>query len=468
MRLFSLRSFLRGFTGWVALSLVLFSGCKTYLKPERPTAQGASKVFPREVSKMALPIEISIPHLEKEINAVLDGELYRDMSYTNNGGDDLKLRISKIFPIKLRGEGQGIHYELPLRIWVDMRKEFMGFKVSEDMSLDILVKLHSDLSLNPDWSVQSKTRATSFRFLTAPVLDLGVTQVNLTSYLNEIIQEQLSEWAPSLDEEVRDFVDLRSQVEKAWIELQQPIQLDEDYNTWLYLNPQKIHLAPVKATKNMLLIETGLETYADIRVGDPSGYQPEPMPLPQLIRRPMGGDQFALNVGVGISFEQAEKILRKEFIGYTYKEGKRQVTIIDLEIYGNGDQVVMVFGLAGSVNGEAYMVGTPYYDPETRSMKLDNFDFDVKTSKLALQVADFLVHGPFKKRLQQYTDLPLGEYIDSARVMLTESLAEDFGVPGLRFQVDLDEVAPADIFVQPAELRLQLRLTGHARVRYGL
>ena len=93
--------------------------------------------------------------------------------------------------------------------------------------------------------------------------------------------------------------------------------------------------------------------------------------------------------------------------GETFEQGKRSVTIEDIELFGQGEKLVVNTKLSGSYNGNIYMVGKPEYNQKKNSIDIKNLKFTLETRNFLLKSAGWLLRSTVKKKIQENMDFLL-------------------------------------------------------------
>ena len=109
--------------------VLIFFSCKPSqpaLNDVKPEALYKKIDFKPKNSVVNIPIEISIKGLEKAINSQLTGLLYEDKSYTDNGNDNMKIKVWKQKDVKISAHEDAFSYEVPLKLWIKIRYGALG------------------------------------------------------------------------------------------------------------------------------------------------------------------------------------------------------------------------------------------------------------------------------------------------------------------------------------------------------
>ena len=69
-----------------------------------------------------------------------------------------------------------------------------------------------------------------------------------------------------------------------------------------------------------------------------------------------------------------------------------------------------------------YLGGLPRFLPKKRMFDMPDLDYDLKSSDLMVQVADFLFKSDFKNQLRKVAVLPIGPKVDMIKEKVNKAL----------------------------------------------
>ena len=369
------------------------------MKADAPQKAGKPAILEPKLSTFALPVNIDLKVLADTLNKSLEGPLYIDDSFDNNGGDDIKIVIQKTGEIRLKADGEYIYYDVPLHAKIEAREEVLFVKVNAKTTCDIRVSFKTKLDFSEDWRLQTKTEAVGYKVLNSPKLDFGVIQFPAKKILELVLDNFLDDAANAIDDEIPNNFDARSYVDEMWENVKEPVLVDEEYGTWIYMKPEHFFYTPLEGKEKKVSFSIGVEAYMDAV----TGHKPDvslPTELPKLLKVQKDDLDFDIFLKTELYYFKMNEILQKDLVGYEYNYGKKKkIVITDAEVYGNGDELVLKIDFDGNVSGEVYMTGQPKYDTITQELYLDDFEFDIKSEQAIVKIADWLLSGTFKKQM---------------------------------------------------------------------
>ncbi len=364
---------------------ILFYACKpTQVLVDRPDELVSQKRFETELSSLNIPIKISVPDMQKGLNKELESFVLEDTDVVL--GVNYSFKGRKYGTIHLSLDQNKLVYTIPTLI--DVKMNAYGFETSTQIKS--VMKFSSSLDINDDWSVKSSTKLLSYKILNDP---------SLKSVIEHFIAGSKGFIEKKIDKEVVAFFPTKEELTKTWVEIQEPYLLSEDYSAWVVARPQAVRMSSLKGIDNNIVTNIGIDTYLDIKVGEKPYVNKNPK-LPNLDKGTQGGGMFKIAIGTQIDFNKATEVLKNNFVGYEFEyKKKKKIVIRDIEVYANGDNIVIGMSFDGDMEGKIYMTGIPKYDKDEEKIYIDDFKFDAKTKNALLNIAEVMVKGPFKKKI---------------------------------------------------------------------
>ena len=405
-----------------------------------------------KISLLNLPIRLYKSDLEKKINQQLGEVLYED----NDFKDGLMIKATRQSDISLEIADRKVSYKVPINLW--LRKDIAITSVDAEGALNL--EFETEYEVKPDWQLETKTVLKKYEWTKTPVIKLGIGKLNVTSIANQFIDKAKGQIASSIDEQVKNLIDLKSEINKAWTELQKPILVSKEYKTWLLMNPDTVRLTPLKTVGDLVESTVVITSRPRMFIGEkPAAEGAATMPGFQYVQQ-APTENFLLYLGSEIPFAEAERIAKENMLGETYTYGKRKVKVEGIELYGKGNKLVVKTSLSGSYNGDVFFTGKPEYNDRKNKITFKDVDFDFSSKKTLLKTASWLFKGSLKKKIQESLNFQITENIDAAQSAIEKEL-ENFEVaPGIKIVGNLDALNVSHVFVSAAAINLKVGLSG--------
>ncbi len=227
---------------------------------------------------------------------------------------------------------------------------------------------------------------------------------------------------------------LNSHLSDLWEEMQDPIFLDK--GIWLLIRPETLSVGRMRTDrKKASTLHTILEMNArpEIVFGPKPESAPRKMPPLQAFKP--GPPVFQATSNTRISYKEINAFFRDPRQKLTRRvlpgTGSSKLTLDGIRFYGSGGKVVAeaklhynpVINLSGKpARLTVYLKGTPHYHPKRRMFDFPDLDYDIKSSDLLLEIADWMHKSDFKKALRQITKLPIGYKLDEYKAIMNKAL----------------------------------------------
>ncbi|MDX9907819.1 MAG: DUF4403 family protein [Mariniphaga sp.] len=156
------------------LAVLLFNGCSTTNKIEKPAESYQLTASVLEPSTINLSFEARLSDIQNALNEALTGLIYEDNSLEDNERDNLMVKAWKEGNILLALKRNVLIYKVPLKVWIKtgFKKSAFGYSVSDYRELNAALTLNfrTEIILLPDWSIQTLTSGTDYKWVSEPVV----------------------------------------------------------------------------------------------------------------------------------------------------------------------------------------------------------------------------------------------------------------------------------------------------------
>lgn len=407
-------------------------------------------------SVISIPVELGIKELERSLNAQLKGVIYED----NNLKDDkIAIRAIKNHDLQISVDSQSIRYRVPLDLLVQYDAGFTTLSGQGEIALD----MQTSFNIKPNWALETQTAIISYEWLRKPRLSMGGINVPVGLLANLILDNGKSRIAGMIDEQLASNFKMNELIASTWKQMYSPVLVSPAYNTWLVVNPKNIGLSSFYMQADSLSTNIIIEGYPSLVVGDkPADVLPSPLPL--FSRKPESYEGFLLNLGAEISYDEAENIAREQIVGQTYSYRRRAVRVEDIELFGQGDLVIVNTRLSGSYNGNIYLQGRPTYNAERNSIELKNLEFTLDTRSFLFKSAGWLLKGPIRNGIEDNMNFLLDANLSYTREMLQEQLDNYSIAPGVKLLTRVNDLSIRDVLVVRNGLYADVFVSGDLKI----
>jgi hypothetical protein len=447
---------------FISLVAVLVS-CKTTISTVKPAEVFENRTsFDRRESLINVPIKATTVDLAAQINSYFKGELYRDDSFTNNGGDNLKCYVSSYDDIKLKTNNNGLQFYLPLSIKGTYRRLGMSVSFSGILKARYITKI----SLGDNYQLTSKTKSNGYDWVMKPQLKFGSVNVSVGWIMDLVLDSQEDYINTTIDRAVKDNIDLKEMIRPGIEALSRPINVSDAYRTWFKITPVELFATQISAIDDTLKFTVGLKAFTETFMGEEPEVEFTLDSLPFHVVEEVQ-DDFNIGIVSVLTHNEVSEILNKEYVesNYEYKQGKNSIQFTKMNVYSHQEELVIEVGMKGSIVGDVYLRGTPVYDSLTKSIVMNDLDFDLDSEQKLLRTANWLVHGSLKRIMKKYMVFPIGVELEALKKESEVYLQEYEPVKGVVINGSLQDVKTSDLYVIEDAIVIVVGIKGNMNVQ---
>jgi hypothetical protein len=431
-------------------SLLLFNSCKT-VKVQQPVETYSSLPVPSKPSIVTFTTESKISDIQSELNKNLTGLLYEDNSLENNNDDNVMAKAWKQGEIEVTMEGNNISYTVPLKTWIKsgFNVTKFGLSISDYRELNgaLALKFNTNVTLNPDWTVTTKTTSDGYQWLTTPTVKVGGMDISVKFVADVILQSSLKKVGSIIDKSIKDYLNLKPYAEEAWGMMNKPVKLNDEYNVWLQLDPQKLVSSSLSASKGIIRHQAGMTGIVKLSVGTQPASSNTPKPLPNLLIGKIPTEDTKIYAYISMPYAEINKTAVQYLKGKSFEQGRRKVVIDDVKIYGSEGSMIAETKLSGSLNGTIYFKGKPAYNSADSTLVINDFDYDLSTKNFLMKSASWLYQEGFKRMIASQLKWSIKKELTLVRSSINDNLKAYKISDGIVLKGKVDKVEPGTVYL---------------------
>ena len=407
--------------------------------------------FPKIKSSITMPVKIPLSEISAMVNSSVKDLIYEDDSYEDHNNDQFKVKVWKTKPIRIVG---GTHDNLliaiSLKIWAEKGIGTLGVYSYQNTTFETVMFFNTQLTINNNWTISTKTTSNGFQWVTKPVLDYGRVKIPITSLVENSLKEQQTEFCATIDEEMKGQLNFQQLAITAWNLFSEPFEVSDDYKTWLKITPLSVNLTPLKFYGNQLDTSIGLDVYSETF----TGLKPENSPIVGAIGNfnfvPKLQNYFSLNTTANIPYEEATKIAEQTFLNkkYDFREGKSEITIIGIKVYGQDNRLMIEAETSGTINGTSFISGIPVYDEVKHKIVLSDTKFKLKTHNILQKTLTLLFQNKITKMIEDEYGIPTSDLELSSKSSIEAAFNKEY-YKGLKINGQVYKLKPEQILLTP-------------------
>ncbi|MEZ7505206.1 DUF4403 family protein [Flavobacterium sp. Arc2] len=430
----------------ISLSLALFSSCSpsqkiSSLKPEPDDA--SPLVYDNTPSFISLPITIKLKDIENQTNSLLNGLIYED---NNIEDDDIEMQVWKLAPISIEStnekSGDRIKTTLPLKVLVKYRigTKTLGteFYKTQEFNLNGVVTLTSEVRLN-NWKLNTKTELSSLDWNESPTMTVFGKNMPVTYLINPAIKLFKSKIEQKIDEAVEKSMDFKPNVLTALEKICMPFQMNEDYESWLRIVPLEIYTTASKLKKDQFSLQMGMKCNMETLIGQKpeSKFDANKIILKPVTKIP---NQVSANIVAVSTYNDASKIMKKNFAGQEFESGGKKVKVQEVEIWHKNGKMVIALELTGSLNGKIYLSGFPQYDDKSKEIYFDELDYVLDTKNKLMRTANWLAQGLVLRKIKENCRYSIQTNLNDGKKTMMSYLKNYSPLPGVFINGKMEDI----------------------------
>lgn len=429
------------FIGLLALLFVisLFSSCATTKKIEalKPLPSDDSPmVYKNKTSFIAMPVEISVNEIQKQLNKNLSGLIYED---DNLEDDKTEMKIWKTGNIKLTEKNGIITSEIPLKIWTKFKygTEFLGLNDTREINLDGNIILESKAHLT-NWKLTTTSKLKDFNWNESPSIVVAGKNIPITYIINPALSMFKSKVSKMIDEAIDKSCDFKPQVLDALGTISKPFLTSDAYETWFKLIPIELYVTDAALKNGKITMDMGLKCDMQTMIGlEPKdNYDATKIILKPVAKMP---DKITASVAAVSTYQSASKIITKNFKGQEFASGSRKVTVQNVDIWEKDKKLIIALDLSGSLNGTIYMSGFPNYNTVSNEIYFDDLNYVLNTKSVLLKSANWLLQGTILNKIKESCRYSIKSNLDEGKKNMEPYLKNYSPMKGVFVNGSLDD-----------------------------
>ena len=419
----------------------------------------------RYLSTVHVPVSIALADVERQINAQVSGLIYEDNSLEDNNNDQFMTKVWKRGTILVTAEDSLFHFTVPLKIWAKAGVSVLGFMQYKETEFEIDLRFKTKFDLDPDWSVHTQTQADGYGWVRKPTVNVIGLNIPITNIVSRLIDRNLGTITKSIDQQVRRNTDLRTPVLKAWNTLREPYLISEKYRTYFQVVPKRVLITPLRFEGRVIRATIGIEGYTLTTTGAKPDVRPA-VSLPDLTVVSQVKDDFQIGLLSEATYAEAAKLAAEEFVGksFSFSDNRYSITITSMDMYGQNDNLIIKAGLTGTLDGDIYLKGRPYYDAMSQTISLKDLQYDLDTKNVLARSANWLLKGTFARTLEKQLTIPIGSQLADMQKLLQAQLKNNRIAKGVTIDGQLDEIRPDQVYLTPTALLAVVNARGRVNV----
>jgi hypothetical protein len=434
-------------------------------KPEPDDA--SPLVYENNPSFINLPITIKLKDIENKTNSILNGLIYEDNTIED---DNIEIKIWKLAPITIENSTKDadgkIKTILPLKANVKYRigtkKLGVELYTIKEFNLNGVITLLSEVNLE-NWKLSTKTKLESLDWNESPTMVLFGKNIPVTYLINSSVTLFKSKIEKKIDESIAKSMDFKSNVLNALEKISIPFQMSEQYESWLRLTPIEIYSTNTKLKDQTIQLDMGIKCAMETLIGKKpeTKFNANTIVLKAVTKIP---NQITANITAVSNYDEASKIMTKNFSGQEFGSGKKKIKVQNVSIWHKNNKMVIALDVLGSINGTIYLTGLPQYNETTKEIYFNQMDYALETKNKLLQTANWLAQGYILNKIQTNCHYSIQTNLDEGKKSMMSYLKNYSPMPGVFVNGKIEEIQFKKIQLTNQAIIAFLKINGEVNV----
>lgn len=231
------------------------------------------------------------------------------------------------------------------------------------------------------------------------------------------------------------------------------------------LNPKSLRMQNLSASNDLLNMNIGI-TASPVVSFEKTGVASSPVPNLSASANPGG---FSIFLEAAVQYDSLSRMVNAYMAGkrFDLSEGlfAKHIVVNQVTVAGNttGNLLIKV-DFSGSFDGTAFFTGKPGYNAATKSIEVQDLDYDLQTKNVLLKTAKWLFSGKIENELKKASSINLSAYFDTAQKSLNAYLNREW-TKGIRGSGSVKELSLVSAQALPQHLLLKSSCAGNLRVQ---
>lgn len=256
---------------------------------------------------------------------------------------------------------------------------------------------------------------------------------------------------------------LRAYLQQAWN------MLNETYSIpgigYFSLHPKSLRMQNINAKNDLLNINIGISATPVVTFQKETAKQ---TPVPDLTTSANPGG-FSVFLEAALQYDSLSGVVNGYMAGkrFDLSEGLFAKHIIVKEVTvasNNQGRMLIKVDFTGSFNGTAFFTGNPVYNAATKTIEVQNLDYDLQTKNVLLKTAKWLFAGKIEAELKKGTAINLTTYFETAQKSLNTYLNKEW-TKGIRGSGSVKELKVISVEPLPQHILIKTSCAGALSVQ---
>ena len=395
-------------------------------------------IIPVPASFTNVLIKLPIAELEEGINKILGQQLFDGGFALNKKKDSLFLKINREERIDIEYYQGRLHLTLPLNISSIIKSRLLGVSISNvanPIKFQAKAELSLDLNIDERWDLEFDSRWETITWNEPPNFKVLGLKIDLAELIEKEIQTHKRPLEETINEMLKDQIDLRAVVERLYRSIQKPLKVSATALP-LYFTNEAISLRGdfVKVEINDTLFFQ-LEHQSILRINDAQNNHQLSEVLP-LRTNPLSlHTQISFFVELRLSFLKMEEVMDSLLVGKEFNLEGIAAKVNRVELSPHKGFLKWNLTVEGDINGIISLFVVPSID-EDLVMRISVFDYELPKMEGWAKITDLAMHRAIEKYVVSQSSYDMSPFLYSLDDRIARGLNKS--VLSKKIALDLD------------------------------
>jgi len=395
-------------------------------------------IIPVPASFTNVLIKLPIAELEEGINKILGQQLFDGGFALNKKKDSLFLKINREERIDIEYYQGRLHLTLPLNISSIIKSRLLGVSISNvanPIKFQAKAELSLDLNIDERWDLEFDSRWETITWNEPPNFKVLGLKIDLAELIEKEIQTHKRPLEETINEMLKDQIDLRAAVERLYRSIQKPLKVSATALP-LYFTNEAISLRGdfVKVEINDTLFFQ-LEHQSILRINDAQNNHQLSEVLPLRTNPLSRHTQISFFVELRLSFLKMEEVMDSLLVGKEFNLEGIAAKVNRVELSPHKGFLKWNLTVEGDINGIISLFVVPSID-EDLVMRISAFDYELPKMEGWTKITDLAMHRAIEKYVVSQSSYDMSPFLYSLDDRIARGLNKS--VLSKKIALDLD------------------------------
>lgn len=455
----------KGLVVVLCIVLIIITGCRNHENQLLPVPLTDTIAIDVPFSTFHIPITFPIAELEQFLNQKIKGQFFEtSLSPTKNEKDQVKVEMSRLSRIEISSVGGELACKVPLHVKATILNSRLNFitKGVEPVETDLILDLRTPADLDRNWRLLTKFQLAGINWVNPPVVKVAGISFNLQQKLDEYLKQNKDKLTVLLDGEINKAVSLEKPVGKIWLDLQKPMVVVK--------KPPRAYIRFVchGISGDIQIVEKDLVCFTTIKTQvamvTETNMRARIIPLPPFKPIRQSSDFSDAYVYAFAEFERINEELGAKLTGKVFTVKQFSTTVKEVRTYASDSGLTVLMKAKGDIDATMAATVSPRFDSVTQSFVMENFQFQVVSDNVLLNMGDAILHDKVRDTVQTYLAVGMDSLIMKVPAVIEGAISK--GKTGKAIDLDIRDFKILSCDVKMGAKRLHFLV--HAQLRSGI